>query len=173
MKNLLILLFLSFFTSTAFADISGTGCKIGEGYIYTDYLGMAPAYTGTAPIRYYKSNGNKIPFYWGYGQNMHRGYRCGYINVYGASSYYDTETGQTVPIPAENEFSYLGPQCVIAPSLGATPVQTDSYVSYSYMKTSKCSPVATPIDDQAWYPLLAIAIVGISALKFNIFSQRS
>ena len=167
MRKSLILLLLLISTNLAFADVSGNGCKIGEGYIYTQYLGEAPAYTGTPAIRYYNSNGPKIPFYWGYGQNLHRGYRCGYINVYGASSYYDPETGQTVQIPAENEFNFLGPQCVIAPSLGATPVSTDSYVSYSYMKTNKCTPVPTPIDDYSWFILMATAVVGTAFLKLK------
>jgi len=165
MRKLLILLILLFSTNLTFADVSGNGCKIGEGYIYTQYLGMASAYTGTPPIRYYNSNGPKIPFYWGYGQNLHRGYRCGYINVYGASSYYDAETGQNVQIPAENEFNYLGSQCVIAPTLGATPVSTDSYVSYSYMKTNKCMVVPTPLDDYAWFILIGTAILGTVFLK--------
>lgn len=167
MRKLLILFLLCLTTTFAFADVSGNGCKIGEGYIYTEYLGMTPAYTGTPPIRYYKSTGAKIPFYWGYGENLHRGYRCGYINVYGSSSYYDSETGQNVPIPAENEFNYLGPQCVIAPSLGATPVQTDSYVSYSYMKTSKCTPVPTPVDDSTWFMLMGLAVLGAGFLKIK------
>ncbi len=172
MRKLLILFLLSLTSTFTFADVSGEGCKIGEGYIYTQYLGTAPAYTGTNPIRYYNSNGPKIPFYWGYGQNLHRGYRCGYINVYPASSYYDQETGQNVPIPAENEFSFLGPQCVIAPTLGATPIATDSYVSYSYMKTSKCTvtpPQNVPIDDYVWIILITFALVGIFFLRKNAY----
>jgi len=156
-----------------FADISGTGCKIGQGYIYTDYLGSTPAYTGTAPIKYYNSNGAKIPFYWGYGQNLHRGYRCGYINVYPASSYYDQQTNQNIPIPAENEFSFLGSQCVIAPTLGATPVSTDSYVSYTYMKTSACAvnpPENIPIDDDVWLIVIGSAVMGIFFLRRRLIN---
>ena len=167
MRKLLILLLFLFTSTLVFADVSGTGCKIGEGYIYTDYLGSAPAYTGTAPIRYYNSNGAKIPFYWGNGGNLHRGYRCGYINVYGYSTYYDPEIGQHVPIPAESEFSFLGPQCVIAPTLGATPITTDSYVSYTYMKTDKCytPPQNVPIDDYIWVVVFASALAGTFFLR--------
>ncbi|MEJ5992815.1 hypothetical protein WG904_00195 [Pedobacter sp. Du54] len=165
MKKLLVLLILTCCTTLAIADISGNGCKIGHDYVYTQYLGTAPAYNGTPPIIYYKSNGPKIPIYWGYGFNEHQGYRCGYINVYGASSYYDYEKKQNVPIPAENEFNYLGKQCVIAPYLGAPPVATDSYVSYSYMKTDKCNPVPTPLDNYTWFILIGTAILGTVFLK--------
>ncbi len=159
MKKLILSLSLLLATSLAFADVSGNGCKIGQGYVYTEYLGMAPAYTGTQPI----------PIYWGYGFNQHQGYKCGYINVYGASSYYDHETKQNVPIPAENEFTRLGPQCVIAPSLGAQPVSTDSYVSYSYMKTSKCNTTPVPIDDNAWFLLIGSALPGAIFLRTKLF----
>lgn len=172
MKKLFFLILIILATTQAFADVSGTGCKIGENYVYTEYLGMAPAYTGTAPIRYYKSTGARIPIYWGYGQNLHRGYRCGYINEYGSSSYYDPETGQTVPIPAEDEFSYLGSQCVIAPSLGATPVATDSYVSYSYMKTSKCTTTPVPLDDNVWFVLVGSGLLGAFAVRKILISNN-
>lgn len=168
MRKLFLLLFLLFTKSFAFADISGNGCKIGQDYVYTEYLGMAPAYTGTAPIRYYKSTGAKIPIYWGYGFNQHQGYRCGYINVYGASSYYDYTTKKNIPIPAENEFTRLGSQCVIAPFLGAPPVATDSYVSYSYMKTSYCAPVPTPLDTNVWVILIGSSVLGAFFLRSKL-----
>lgn len=174
MKKLLLLLLFLQTSSFILADVSGEGCKIGQGFIYTQYLGSAPAYTGTAPIRYYNSNGPKIPFYWGYGEHLHRGYRCGYINVYPASSYYDSETGQTVQIPAENEFSFKGPQCVIAPTLGATPVATDSYVSYSYMKTNKCTvapPENIPLDDYVGLIMITVALAGAFFIRRSIQLQ--
>ncbi|WP_090992781.1 hypothetical protein [Pedobacter insulae] len=169
MRKLLILILLMLPAYLVSADISGTGCKIGQGYVYTEYLGSAPAYTGTAPIKYYKSNGAKIPIYWGNGHNQYQGYRCGYINSYPASSYYDYDTKTNVPIPAENEFSYLGEQCVISPYLGGPPISTDSYVSYSYMKTSKCSTDQTPVplDDYVW-----VVIVGIGALSTFFIRNR-
>lgn len=170
MRKLPILFLLLLLSKFTFADVSGEGCKIGEGFIYTQYLGSTPAYTGTPPIRYFNSNGPKIPFYWGYGQNLHRGYRCGYINVYPASSYYDQESGTNIPIEAENEFTYLGSQCVIAPTLGATPVATDSFVSYSYMKTNKCAvtpPENVPLDDYIGVILFASALTGAYFLREN------
>lgn len=149
----LILSFLLIISSTTFADTSGYGCKIGHDYVYTEYLGKAPAYQGQPDIYYFKSNGPVVPLYWGYGCNDCRGYRCGYINVYGATSYYDSTippNGGNVSVPAENEFVSQGVQCVIAPYLGAPPVATDTYVYYSYNKTNKCSnnpPTGVPIDD--------------------------
>lgn len=160
MRKLLLLLVLVLNVFTVCADTSGYGCKINNDYVYTEYLGMAPAYTGTAPIKYYKSNGPKVPIYWGWGCNDCRGYRCGYINVYGATSYYDPELGQNVPVPAENEFTYTGESCVIAPSLGAPPVATDSYVHYSYNKTGKCGPPQNvPLDTEVWMMLAATAML--------------
>ncbi len=164
MRKLPILLLLLITTKLTFADTSGDGCKIGEGYIYTDYLGMGFPYAGQPGVRYYNSNGAKIPFYWGYGQNLHRGYRCGYINIYGASSYYDQETGQTVQIPAENEITqWYGQNCAIAPNLSSAPVATDSYVAYTYNRTNMCTVAPTtpvPLDDYVWVILIGSAVSG-------------
>lgn len=162
--TLLVLLLLVFKFSSA--DISGYGCKIGQDFVYTQYLGKAPAYTGTAPIHYFKSNGPKVPIYWGYGCNDCRGYRCGYINKYSAGSYWDPTIapyGAMVSFPAEEEFISQGVQCVIAPSLGAAPVATDTYVYYSYNKTNKCGgtpPVNVPLDDHIGYVIAGVSIIG-------------
>ncbi len=168
MKKLFLI--LSFLFSFIFvqAQNSGFGCKIGHEYLYTDYLGKAPAYVGTAPIHYFRSNGNRIPFYWGYGFNQHQGYRCGYINVYPSSSYYDYKTGKNIQIPSEQEFTSLGEQCVIAPSLGAPPVATDTYGRYSYNKTNKCggdSETNVPLDDYIPILLLGVGFIGYYFLK--------
>jgi|GEM_PF-1641251 len=170
MRKLPILFILLLHSLSLLADTSGYGCKIGQDYVYTEYLGMAPAYTGTAPIKYYKSTGARVPIYWGWGCNDCRGYRCGYINVYGATSYYDPDTGQNVPVEAENEFTYQGENCVIAPSLGATPVATDSYVYYSYNKTGKCggNQNNVPLDDEVWVMLIATALLAVFFLKSKV-----
>jgi hypothetical protein len=176
MKKLPILFLFLLIPVFIFADTSGTGCKIGEGYIYTDYLGIGYPYTGQPGVRYYNSNGAKIPFYWGYGQNLHRGYRCGYINIYGASSYYDDQTGQTVQIPAENEITaWLGENCIIAASLTGSIVGQDSYVAYTYNKTNKCStpPQNVPIDDNIWLIIIGIALVGAFFLSSYSLSLQS
>ncbi|MES2417981.1 MAG: hypothetical protein V4541_07310 [Bacteroidota bacterium] len=178
MRNTGLLLIFFLLPILAFSTTTGTGCKIGNGYIYTDYLGMASPYgPNETKLRYYNSNGNKIPFYWGYGDNDNRGYHCGFINVYGATSYYDSVLKKNVSIPAENEFSFLGGgNCIIAPTLGATPVAQDSYVSYTYNRTDKCagSPQNVPIDDYIWLIVLATAGLGLFFLRNeNIYYNRS
>lgn len=165
-----IIFFLLFFPAISFATISGTGCKIGRDYVYTEYLGMASPYHPSNPkIRYYRSTGPKVPIYWGEGHNQYQGYRCGYINIYPASSYYDAEQGKNVPIPAENEItSYLSGGCVIAPSLGATPVSQDTYVAYSYNRTGMCTvkpPNNIPLDDYIWLMLVVAGGLGFFFLK--------
>lgn len=167
MKKLSILFVFFLCSFSLFADTSGYGCKIGQDYVYTEYLGMADPYGGQPPLIYYKSTGAKVPIYWGWGCNDCRGYRCGYINVYGASSYYDSETGQNVPFPAEEEFISQNKQCVIAPYLGATPVATDTYVYYSYNKTNKCggNPNNVPLDDEVLGIIAASAVLSVFFLK--------
>ena len=167
MKKLFTLFFFLLNATLSFADSSGTGCKIGSGYVYTQELGIAHPYGPGSNIRYFNSNGPKIPIYWGSGHNQYQGYRCGYINVYPASSYYDYSTNQNIPIPAENEYTRLQGGCAIAPSLSASPVATDTYVAYTYNQTNKCSvpPVNTPLDDYVWYILLLSAGIGLFFLK--------
>lgn len=174
MKYYKLLFFFSLttilFTSNAIATSSGNGCKIGENYVYTRYLGKASAYTGTPEILYYDSNGPKIPIYWGYGCNDCRGYRCGYINMYGASSYHDPTippNGANVYIPAEQEMTSLGVQCVIAPALGATPVSTDTHVSYTYNKTDKCNIPQTnvPLDTHVYVMITVTGLAGVYFLR--------
>ena len=171
MKYLLILFILLFYISS-FADTSGYGCKIGHDYVYTEYLGKASAYQGTPALHYFRNTGPKVPIYWGYGCNDCRGYRCGYINVYGATSYYDPTIpphGGNVSIPAEEEFISQGVQCVIAPYLGAPPVATDTYVHYRYNQTNKCStnpPTGVPIDD---YLFIFVPVF----LIFCVYSMRN
>lgn len=134
---------------------------------------MAQPYgTGVAPIKYYNSNGPKVPIYWGYGPNLNRGYKCGYINVYPASSYWDQDLQQNVPIPAEQEMSDLGQQCAIAPSLNVAPVATDTYVHYDYNKTDKCSnsPNNLPIDDYLGFIVLGMAGFGAYFLRKKVLT---
>ena len=173
-KLIFFLFFATFLlTSNAIATSSGNGCKIGQDYVYTRYLGKTSAYVGTPEILYYDSNGPKIPIYWGYGCNDCRGYRCGYINMYGATSYYDPTIpphGGTVYVSAEQEMTSLGVQCVIAPSLGASPIRTDTHVFYTYNKTDKCDIPQTnvPFDSHVWIMLLITGLVGVYFLKIKI-----
>lgn len=168
MKKVFAVFIFMLISNFALSDDSGYGCKIGQEYVYTEYLGMASPYDPSNPkIRYYKSTGAKIPIYWGSGHNEYQGYRCGYINVYPASSYYDYALQKNVPIPAENEMNALGQGCVIAASLGATPISTDTYVAYSYNKTGKCGgpPQNVPLNDHVWMLLLLAAGYGALVIK--------
>jgi len=178
--------FLRFFTVLALsqlifslnvvADTSGYGCKINNDFVYTKYLGMATPYQGQPAVIYYDSNGPKVPIYWGWGCNDCRGYRCGYINVYGATSYYDPSIppyGGMVNVPAENEFTFQNKPCAIAPSLNSQPVATDSYVYYSYNKTNKCGgtpPTNVPIDDHLWVLVMLTGMIGVYSFKKQIFA---
>lgn len=80
---------------------------------------------------------------------------------------------KNVPIPAENEFTFEGKQCVIAPALGARPVNTDAYVSYSYNKTGKCGgpPQNIPLNDHVWMMLLLVAGFGALAIKKKMINS--
>ena len=172
---LFLLLLISFFS---FADTSGTGCKINSDYVYTQELGMASPYGPGSNVRYFNSNGPKIPIYWGSGHNQYQGYRCGFINIYQASSYYDYNTKQNVPIPAEDEIvRNMGGGCAIAPNLSSQPIATDTYVAYTYNRTNKCAvapPLNTPIDDYVWVLVLISAGIGLFLLKNeNIRNYRS
>ncbi|RZK48306.1 MAG: hypothetical protein EOO99_10475 [Pedobacter sp.] len=169
MKKLLLFFVFILSSTWLFAQNSGIACKIGHDFIYTEYLGKASAYTGTAPIHYFRSTGNKIPFYWGYGYNQHQGYKCGFINMYPASSYWNGS--QNIPIEAEQEFIATNQQCVIAPYLGAPPVATDTYGSYSYNKTGKCGGGNTnvPLDDYIPFLLIGVGFVGFYFLKSRTF----
>lgn len=173
MKRNFAVLALILISHFAFSDDSGNGCKIGQNYVYTEYLGEADPYGGQQKLIYYNSNGPRIPIYWGHGHNEYQGYRCGYINVYPASSYYDYVLKKNVPIPAENEFTFEGKQCVIAPALGARPVNTDAYVSYSYNKTGKCGgpPQNIPLNDHVWMMLLLVAGFGALAIKKKMINS--
>jgi hypothetical protein len=66
MKYCKLIFFLFFATfllsSSAIATSSGNGCKIGQDYVYTRYLGKASAYVGTPEILYYDSMGLKFQF---------------------------------------------------------------------------------------------------------------
>ena len=93
--------------------------------------------------------------------------------MYGATSYYDPTIpphGGTVYIPAEQEMTSLGVQCVIAPSLGASPIRTDTHVFYTYNKTDKCDIPQTnvPFDSHVWIMLLITGLVGVYFLKIKI-----
>jgi hypothetical protein len=61
-------------------------------------------------------------------------------------------------------------QCVIAPSLGATPIRTDTHVSYTYNKTDKCDIPQTnvPFDNYVWVMLSVTAFLGVYFLKNKI-----
>lgn len=181
MKKLLFLFLLltcpAFFT---FADDTGTGCLIGEHWVYTAYIGASQVIgQGSQQYRYYNVNGAKIPVYTGWGANLYRGYRCGYINRYDATSFWDATIppyGDNVNIPQEQEYTKLGGQCIVSATLGGLSVPTDGqsgvgeYVYYSYNKTNKCSnpPNSLPIDDYTQLIVLNIAVIGVYFLNKKV-----
>jgi hypothetical protein len=173
-KFLLLLFFYLVNPFLTFADDSGYGCMVGEHWVYTSEMGTSKVKgAGNEVYRYFSFTSHKIPIYPGYGMNLHRGYRCGYINRYPASSYYDSSIppyGANVPIPAEQEYTLQGEPCVVSPTLGGPPTATSGqsgmgqYVYYTYNRTNMCGgggPVQNvPLDDYIWLMLIGAGVVG-------------
>ncbi len=158
----LYIAFLFLLVPAAKATTTGTGCRVGD-YVYINYIGNAPAYHPSNPQKRFYTKTTNIPIYWGYGMNQHQGYRCGYINYYPASSYYDYEKKQNIPIPEEREYTvitYGG--CVLSNTLGGSVLNEGDYVSYTYNKTGKCgtNPNDLPFDDYIWVLMLAAGGAG-------------
>lgn len=173
MRYFFVLVFV-FLSAHVLADDSGYGCRIDD-KVYTEYLGEAYPYgTSNPKMKYYKSNGAYIPIYYGYGYNQHQGYKCGFINIYPSSSYWNGS--QNVPIPAENEITSTSfNSCVTAPSLNSAVSRNGDYVGYTYNRTSECSgpPTGVPLDDYLLPIILLCCAVGAyyirntSAFSFN------
>lgn len=163
----LISLFILLCSFSCFADTSGSGCRIDD-KVYTQYLGEAYPYgTSNPKKKYYKSNGAYVPIYYGYGYNQHQGYKCGFINIYPSSSYYNGS--ENVPIPAENEITSTSfSACVTASSLGASPERDGDYVTFTYNRTSSCTvtpPANLPLDDYAWVAIIGAGLIGFYLLR--------
>lgn len=160
------LLFLIFIPLSTFAQTSGTGCRV-EDKVYTDYLGDASPYHPSNPSKKFYGTNHYIPIYYGSGHNQYQGYRCGYINIYPASSYWNGS--ENVPIPAENEItSSASGACVISTSLGGSVIREGDYVSFTYNKPGKCSvipPAELPLDDYIWVALLAAGAFGFYFMR--------
>lgn len=157
----LLILFL-FISTSCLADDSGNGCRIGD-KVYTQYLGTAYPYGPENGSSKYYQNSNYIPIYYGYGYNQHQGYKCGFINIYPASSYWNGQ--ENVAIPAENEItSSQFNSCVISSSLGGSVISNGDYVGYTYNRTSSCY-VATPLDDYIWLLVISFCALGYYFLK--------
>jgi hypothetical protein len=163
------ILFLFFVSANCFADDSGYGCRIGD-KVYTEYLGTAFPYGPENPSSKYYKNASYIPIYYGYGYNQHQGYKCGFINIYPASSYYNGQN--EVPIPAENEItSTQFNSCVTSATLGGGVISNGDYVGYTYNRTENCyvaPPAPLPLDDQIWWMLIPISALGFYFLKKNL-----
>jgi hypothetical protein len=178
MKKLLILFLLILKATFASANDTGYGCMTGEHWVYTQYMGMASV-TGAGPeqYRYYSYSGFKIPIYRGWGHNLYRGYRCGWINVYSATSFYDSTIppyGENVNIEGEQEYTLQGAGCIISTSLGGQPLSTDGqsgegrYVYYDYNKTDKCgggTQTPVPLDDYIWVIMMGTVLTGAIFLR--------
>lgn len=161
LKFILLLLF----PVTVFADTSGSGCRVDD-KVYTTYLGMGYPYGSSQPMKRYYKNTTYVPIYYGYGYNQHQGYKCGFINIYPNSSYWNGS--QNVPIPAENEItssSFGG--CVIATSLGASPQREGDYVTFTYNRTGECAS-ELPLDDYNWVILVLTALAGLYFIRKKI-----
>ena len=186
MKKLLVLFLLILNTTFSFADDSGYGCMVGEHWVYNVEMGTSKVIgAGNELYRYFNYNAFKIPIYPGYGQNLHRGYRCGFINRYPASSYWDSEIkpyGGNVPIPAEQEYTLLGSPCVVSSTLGGQPMATSGqsgmgqYVYYTYNRTGMCgggggNPTEdVPLDDYIGLFAIGVGLTGFIAIRRNIFA---
>jgi hypothetical protein len=169
MKYILLLVFI-FAYSSSFADSSGYGCRIDD-KVYTEYLGEAYPYGESNPkSKYYKSVGSYIPIYYGHGYNQHQGYKCGFINIYPSSSYWNGS--EEVPIPAENEItSNSFNACVTAPSLNGAVVRNGDYVGYTYNNTSKCNPTGVPLDDYMSIILIPFGLISAYLIRKSLASQ--
>lgn len=162
--KLLKFVFLVLISANSFAQTSGSGCRV-EDKVYTTYLGNASPYHPSNPSKKFYSPNVYIPIYYGSGHNQYQGYRCGYINIYPASSYWNGS--QNVPIPEENEItSTVTGGCVISSSLGGSVIREGDYVTYTYNKPGKCGPPAElPLDDYIWVALLAAAGLGFFLMR--------
>jgi len=170
MKKVLLLIFM-LCSVRSFADTSGDGCFMGQD-VYTQYLGTNPAQPG---VKFYKSTGPSIPIYWGWGCNDCRGYRCGYINVYGSGTYWDPDLGRNIPIEAQQEYTTPGGQCIIAPSVNSDQSnwRWGSYAKYSYNKTDLCNggtPQNVPLDDHSWLLVLISSAGAVFFLRRSILN---
>ncbi|RZK42884.1 MAG: hypothetical protein EOO90_06040 [Pedobacter sp.] len=181
MRKLLVLSILLFTTTFTFADDSGYGCMIGEHWVYTVPMGTSKVNGwDNTQYKYFKFSGHKIPIYPGYGLNLHRGYRCGYINRFGASSYYDSTIppyGGMVAIPAEQEYTLQGSACVVSNTLGGAPMGASGqsgvgqYVYYTYNRSNMCGgggQTNVPLDDYAWVLVLGAGAMAVFLLKRHI-----
>lgn len=151
---------------SSFAQVSGTGCRIDD-KVYTDYLGNAPAYSPHNPNKRFYGTWSYVPIYNGSGHNQYQGYRCRYINIYPASTYWDGN--QNIPIPAENEItsSTFG-ACVTSTTLGGQVIREGDYITYTYMKPGKCAVAPTtelPLDDYIWVLLLIVCAWGCYMMR--------
>ncbi|MDQ7947342.1 MAG: hypothetical protein REI78_13105 [Pedobacter sp.] len=162
MKYLKLTFLLLLTVTSCFADTSGSGCRIDD-KVYTEYLGMGYPYGTSQPQKRYYKNTAYVPIYYGYGYNQHQGYKCGFINIYPASSYWNGS--ENVPIPAENEInstSFGG--CVISTTLGGSPIREGDYVTFTYNRTGACAS-SLPLDDYIWLLFVLVGAGGIYYIR--------
>ncbi len=145
------------------------GCRIGD-TIYTEYLGMANPYSpSNPPVRFFRQPGASVAIYYGAGN---RGYQCGMVNIYPASSYWNGSAN--VPIPAQNEIisSAGGGSCVTSSSLGGNVVGNGEFVTFQINNPAGCgnNPNNLPIDNYTWALLIGSAAAGVYAMRKGGFA---
>lgn len=162
-----------FLASNVLADTSGIGCKYGNN-VYTQYLGDGYPYGPQSDKLPYYSNSVYVPIYFGDGPNLGRTYRCGWINSYSQTQYWDAQQQKLITTPGEDEFQFRPgrPGCIISTSLNGPIIKREDLVDYSYNKTNKCStpPTNVPLDDHLWILVLVTGLTGLYFFKKQILA---
>ncbi|WP_316804038.1 hypothetical protein [Pedobacter nototheniae] len=158
----------SFFSPKTFSQSYGEGCKV-ENVVYTNYLGEARPYGSSNPLtKFYQKPGPNIQIWY---NNSNTGYKCGYINSYGSSSYWDGT--KNVSIPAQNEILATKGDCVTAATLGGSITGNGVLVDYKVNDPTYCSSPPTnnlPIDDYMPGVILLAGGIGVFFIKKQILA---
>lgn len=156
----LLIIAFAFISQHSFSQTPGEGCVVGND-VFTVYFGF---YNN----KYVYGNSVSIPMWYNAGNT---GYKCGAVNLYTQSQYWDGS--KIVIIPAQNEItsSTTNPGCVIATSLMAAPTGyggDPGKITFVNNNPTYCKTTTTPLPlDSYVYPFILVSSIGSSCLLRN------